>query len=210
MYILGLTGPLSSGKSTVSKIFQREDIPVIDADEIVYECYKPNTPVHTALVEKYGDTIINDDKSINRKALVEIIKQNPDELKFIESIVHPQVRLVMKTQLSHAYSKTRNMAVLAVPLMFDNNFNELCDMVATCSCMDETRHHRFLEREGATEEKWKMITSKQLSNDEYIERSDFVINTDESIIQTEHYILGLIEKLSGESGHVWHDKWKKI
>lgn len=210
MYILGLTGPLSSGKSTVSNIFKEKDIPVIDADEIVYDCYTANSPVHTALVEKYGQEIVAKSGDIDRQALVHIIKNKPEDLKFIESIVHPQVRLVMKTQLSHAYSGTRKMAVLAVPLMFDNNFAELCDSVATCSCLDETRHHRFLERDNATEEKWQMITSHQLSNDEYIERSDYIINTDESILQTEHYVLDLIEKLSGEEGHAWHNKWRHI
>tara|TARA_R110000868_G_scaffold218576_1_gene468955 strand:+ start:100607 stop:101245 length:639 start_codon:yes stop_codon:yes gene_type:complete len=211
MYILGLTGPIASGKSTISQIFAREGIPVIDADTIVYDCYTKGTPVFLQLVERFGASIIDPTSgNINRKSLIEIIKHDSELLKEIEGIVHPQVRLVMKYQLTHAYSNRSKMAVLAVPLMFENKFNELCDSIAVCSCVEEKRYHRFMERQENTQEKWNFISQKQMPMSEYLERSDHIINTDCTTLESEHKTLSIIEQLSGEDGLKWHNEWRNI
>ncbi|MFT7432855.1 MAG: dephospho-CoA kinase [Alphaproteobacteria bacterium] len=211
MYILGLTGPIASGKSTVAQTFQQESIAVIDADQIVYDCYTAGTPVYEELTATYGkDIVCPSTGSIDRAKLSKIIQADAAQLNVIESIVHPQVRIVMKFQLAHAYSNRSKIIVLAIPLMFENGFNELCDSIVCCSCSLENRHRRFMERPKATEEKWQFITAKQMNDAEYIDRSDFIINTDCSELESAHKTIEITNILSGEDGIVWHDKWRYI
>lgn len=204
MYILGLTGPIASGKTTVSAIFQEQGITVIDADEIAHNCYIAGTPTHANLIKLYGKGIACEKTgTINRISLSKIIQADPMQLKIVESIVHPQVRIEIKKLLCNAYNLKSNIVVLSIPLMFENDFNTWCDSIVCCSCNINTRHQRFMERDTSTEEKWLFINSKQMAAEQYAERSDHIIKTDISKPDSKREILHLIHKLGTSNRKAW-------
>lgn len=119
MLLLGLTGGIGSGKSTVSAELSRRGAVVIDADFVVRELQSPGGSVFEAMVAHFGDRIVNEDGTLNRQAVADVVFNDPDELKTLNSMVHPVVGAEIDG-LIHAQRGTDNIVILDIPLLIES------------------------------------------------------------------------------------------
>ncbi|MFM8482754.1 MAG: dephospho-CoA kinase, partial [Actinomycetota bacterium] len=119
MILVGLTGGIGSGKSTVSSMLADKGAVVIDADAIVREVQEPGSPVISRLAETFGDSVVTEDGALDRQALAQIVFTDPDALKKLNAIVHPAVGAEMNRRIVEQRSTT-NVVVLDIPLLTEN------------------------------------------------------------------------------------------
>lgn len=127
--VVGLTGGIASGKSTVSAIFREMNIPVIDADQIAKEVVQNGRVAYSKIVEAFGKEILQEDLEINRAALGQIIFHNEQERQKLNSIVHPEVRSEMLKQKEQLIAEQYQLVVLDIPLLFESKLTYLVDQV---------------------------------------------------------------------------------
>ena len=123
MLLLGLTGGIGSGKSTVSAEFARRGAVVIDADLVVRELQTPGGAVLAAMVEHFGETILAPDGTLNRQAVADIVFNDPEQLKALNAIVHPKVGAEIDGRIE-AQRDTDNVVILDVPLLVESKAYE--------------------------------------------------------------------------------------
>ena len=123
MLLLGLTGGIGSGKSTVSAEFARRGAVVIDADLVVRELQSPGGAVLAAMVEHFGETILAPDGTLNRQAVADIVFNDPEQLKALNAIVHPKVGAEIDGRIE-AQRDTDNVVILDVPLLVESKAYE--------------------------------------------------------------------------------------
>ncbi|KAG7928982.1 hypothetical protein KL925_001163 [Ogataea polymorpha] len=200
MLVLGLTGGIASGKSTVSKRLQEEyHITVIDADEIAHQIVEPGRPAYKKIVRYFGDKItdlILPDGTLNRPALGAYVFQNKGELQILNKITHGQVRKEMLWLMLCSWLKLESIVVLDVPLLFEAGMDIICGMVVSVVCEPKIQLQRLMERnpELSRAECEKRIAS-QMSNDDKIKRSDYVLDNNNSVEELNQKIDSVIRKV---------------
>lgn len=172
--ILGLTGSIGMGKSTVARMFAGEGVPVFDADAVVHRLQGPAGALVAEIEAAFPGTTGPD--GVNRSTLAERVLAEPAALQRLEALVHPAVALERAAFLaSHAGAP---MVVLDIPLLFEKGGESQVDKVAVVSADAEVQRLRTLARPGMTAEKFLRILSHQLPDSEKRARADFVIPTD--------------------------------
>jgi dephospho-CoA kinase len=183
------------------------NIPLIDADDVVYYLYKNNHSVLTQITALTTHNITHMEGGVDRHKLSLVIKKNLEILIKIEAIVHPAVRESIQKWLKKQYSQQEKYVVLSIPLMFDAGFDSLCDVIMCCHSNDKVRKERFMERNLSSDEKLQLITSKQLSNAEYIKKSDYSIPTDKTIEETQRTLNDVLNTVKKTPAKAYTKKW---
>lgn len=184
--IVGLTGGIGSGKSTVAKIFKEYGSYVVDADKIAHEIMEPNLPAYNEILEFFGDEILYQDGRIKRKALAEIVFKDKSKLEVLNSITHKYIFIEMKRQIDYCIKNHKhNMIILDVPLLFNSDFPIPCDKTVAVVAERNLRIRRTIERDKCTAEKVEERMKNQLSDERLKELADY--NIDNSGGLTELY-----------------------
>ena len=151
--IIGITGGIAMGKSTVSKHIQQKGFEVIDADKIVHELQAKGKKLYKILVEEFGEEIlIPETGEIDRKTLSEIAFKKPESLKRIVEIQHEAIELEIISRLNKARNSKAEFAFFDCALLFENQYEKLCDEVWTVFCSKEKQIERLKARNNLTEE----------------------------------------------------------
>jgi dephospho-CoA kinase len=161
------------GKSTTSKMFAAQGIPVVDADAIVHELY--TVEAVTAIEQAFPGT--TGAGGVDRAKLSTALAENPSGFKTLEAIVHPMVWQKEREALDHARQSGADIILLDIPLLFENHAESRVDKVVVVTCDPALQRQRVLERPGMTEEKFQMILARQMPDVEKRKRADFVIDT---------------------------------
>lgn len=140
MLVVGLTGGIATGKSTVSKLLHSKEVPVIDADVLAREVVDRGTPGLTAIVSYFGSDILRDDGTLDRKKLGTIIFNDEVKRKKLNSIVHPAVRKAMFWQLVKYWMSGNKLCVLDVPLLIESRLDRFVSEVAVVWWYDRLFH----------------------------------------------------------------------
>ena len=180
MIILGLTGSIGMGKSTVSRMFADEGVPVFDADAIVHRLQGREGALVAAIEAQFPGT--TGAGGVDRNALAERVLAEPGELQRLEALIHPAVARERDAFL--AAHQQAPVVVLDIPLLFEKGGAEQVDKIAVVSADPEVQRLRTLARPGMTAEKFLRILGHQLPDAEKRARADFVIPTDCSIEET--------------------------
>ena len=192
--IIGLTGSIGMGKSTVAEMFERHGVPVFDADKKVRSMQGPGGELLEAIEAAFpGST---GPKGVKRDTLGQLVFGDPDALSRLEAIVHPAVaakRIEFMIERGGA-----PMVVFDIPLLFEKGGHESVDTIVVVSAPAEIQRKRVLGREGMTLEKFAHIFSLQTPDIEKRERADHVIDTDVTLAETEAAVADLIAQLSAE------------
>jgi dephospho-CoA kinase len=178
--VLGLTGSIGMGKSTVARMFAEEDVPVFDADSVVHRLQGPQGALVAAIEQQFPGT--TGAGGVDRSALAERVLAAPEELARLEALVHPAVAREREAFL--AAHRDSPVVVLDIPLLFEKGGAGLVDKIAVVSADAEIQRRRTLARPGMTPEKFRRILGRQLPDPEKRARADFVIPTDCSVEET--------------------------
>jgi dephospho-CoA kinase len=193
--ILGLTGSIGMGKSTVARMFAEEGVPIFDADAVVHDLQGPEGALVSAIEALFPGT--TGAGGVDRTTLAERVLAEPEALKRLEALVHPAVARARAAFLAaHAGAP---LVVLDIPLLFEKGGAELVDTIAVVSADPAVQRARTLARPGMTQEKFERILGHQLPDSEKRARADFVITTDCSLEETRASVRHILACL-GQSG----------
>lgn len=194
--IIGLTGSIGMGKSTVAEMFERAGVPVFDADAEVRKMQGPGGELVAAIEDAFpGST---SPEGVKRDALGAQVFGDKEALKRLEALVHPAVGAKRELfLLEHACAP---MVVFDIPLLFEGGGDKRVDVVVVVSAPAEVQRKRVLAREGMTPEKFAHILSIQVPDAEKRAKAHYVINTGTTLAVTEAEVRDLIERLKQRSG----------
>lgn len=179
MIIVGLTGGIGSGKSTVSAALAARGAVVIDADAITRELQEPGQPVFDEIVEQFGPSVVGPDGRLDRQALADIVFHDEAKRKALEAIVHPAVGAEIATRLA-AEVGTDHVVVLDVPLLVESGRDDLAGTIVV-DTDPEVAVTRLVEQRGMSEADARARMASQISREERLAHADLVINNDGSL-----------------------------
>lgn len=204
MLIIGLTGSIGMGKTTVANEFAKRGVPVLAADDIVHRLY--NDGEAAPYIEKvFPGTTLNG--KVNRAALSAALINAPDGFSKLEALVHPLVRRAQWRFLQEQATRGAPFVVLDIPLLFETAANELVDISVVVSAPTPIQMERVMQRSGMTIEKVTAILLRQLPDAEKRSRADVVIDTGVTWNETQTAITRFINTLSA-TGNAY-EKWQQ-
>jgi dephospho-CoA kinase len=195
MYVIGLTGGIGSGKSTVAQVLEEQGARVLSADKIGHEVYNPGRPAWQEIVDVFGREVVADDGTIDRKKLGAIVFSDPKNLARLNSIVHPRMKGMMRERLAAMAREDVEVAVLEAALLFDAKWDDLVGEIWVTVVPPEVAAKRTAERSGLPEAEILARIKSQMSNEERVQQSDVVIDTDCDKEETKKQALAALEKL---------------
>ncbi|MEP6752515.1 MAG: dephospho-CoA kinase [Candidatus Dormiibacterota bacterium] len=195
MKLVGLTGGVGSGKSTVAAILRELGAAVVDADEASHAVYEPGTPGFAAVVREFGDSFVRDG-GIDRKALGELVFRDADALKRLNAIVHPLVREWMAQRTAEAVERGAEVVVQDIPLLFENGLDQLFPTVILVWVPLAVQVERLVGGRGFALERAREVIAAQMPIDEKRGRATHVIDNTGTLESTRAQVEGLWEKLS--------------
>ena len=193
--IVGLTGSIGMGKSTVTRMFADEGVPVFDADAAVHALQGRDGALVDAIEAAFPGT--TGPEGVSRTALAERVLGEPEALRRLETLVHPAVATAREAFL--AANAGAPVVVLDIPLLFEKGLEGSVDKVAVVSADPDVQRMRTLARPGMTAEKYLRILSHQLPDAEKRARADFVIATDCSLDETRASVRRILACLAGHA-----------
>ncbi|MEN6521409.1 MAG: dephospho-CoA kinase [Armatimonadota bacterium] len=187
--VLGITGGIATGKTTVTDMFRELGAETISADDVAHEVLAPGAPVIDELVERFGHSIIKPDGSIDRSALAEIVFKNPEDLAALNDITHPPIIEIIKARIREFRSRAGKCDVLAVeiPLLIECKLMGLVDKVIVVAAEQETQLIRLTTRGFSYDEALRRIAA-QLPTSEKLHYADEVVRTDVSLEDTRQQV----------------------
>ena len=188
MFVIGLTGGIGSGKSTVASIFVNLGIEVINADQLARDVVEPGSPALVTIVERYGEYILQEDGSLNRSQLREIVFADANEREWLEQLTHPLIAQLIKDQLRAVSSP---YAILESPLLIETDQKELVDRILVIDIVEETQLQRTLARDDSTEATIKAIVNSQIPREQRLEAADDIVDNSAKFEATEREVLRL-------------------
>ena len=178
MIVIGLTGGILSGKSTISGMLAEKGAVIIDADEIGHEAYKPGTDTWQELRDAFGDDILRVNGEIDRKRLGEIVFADPEALTRLNKIVHPRMREMVREEIDRLKGEGVPVVVLEAALLIEAGWSDLVDEVWVAVAPEQVAVKRLKERGGLSEEQAMSRIRSQMSSDERAKHADIIIDTD--------------------------------
>mgnify|MGYP000427522694 FL=1 len=175
MHVIGLTGGIASGKSTVTSFFRERAIPVIDADILGHRTYDPGTETYQKVVETFGQDVVAADGTIDRKVLGSKVFGKPDELKKLTAIVWPGIRRLASEQLAEFEAAGNELVVLEAAVLLEAGWEDLVDEIWVVVVDPEIAIQRLAYRNGLDPDAARARIASQLTNEERIARADVVI-----------------------------------
>ncbi|WP_208437151.1 dephospho-CoA kinase [Bartonella taylorii] len=192
MKIIGLTGSIAMGKSTVANFFRQAGISVFNADEAVHQLYEREPAL--SLIARTFPTVIENGK-VNRLKLSEILMNNNEQLQTLEKVIHPLVKKKEKEFIDTARQKREKLVVLDIPLLFETKSEKRVDSVVVVSAPREIQKRRVMIRPNMNEKKFALINARQMSDEKKRERADFIIDTGKDLENTRQQVFCLIKSL---------------
>jgi len=204
LHVIGLTGGIASGKSTVAQFFRDKNVPVIDADILGHRTYEPGTETFKQVVAAFGEEIVAPDGTIDRKVLGGKVFGKPDELKRLTDIVWPGIRRLAEEELAQLKAAGNEIAVLEAAVLFEAGWEDLVDSIWVVVVDPELAVKRLGERNGLDPEAARARIASQLSNEERIARADIVIENNGTLEALQQRITeewnALQQRLQGAAG----------
>jgi dephospho-CoA kinase len=199
MLVVGLTGGIATGKSTVSGLLRKKHIPIIDADVIARQVVEPGQPAYLAILEAFAsDTpdLFLEDKTLNRPALGRRIFGDDAARNTLNSITHPAVRKAMMYETLRAYIRGAPLCILDVPLLFEGGLDAFCGINVCVACSDTEQRRRLQLRDThLLKEDAEARIKSQMSMQEKRTRADYVIDNEGTLQDLERNVDALLEQI---------------
>jgi dephospho-CoA kinase len=199
--LLGLTGGIATGKSTVSAMFRQRGAKIVDADQIAHEVVEPDTKGSLLIRQQFGSDMFTADGRLDRKKLGRHVFQHPSERKKLEQILHPLIRQEMKEQTCLFLEiDPKAIVILDVPLLFESHLTTWVEKVIVVYVPEHVQLTRLINRDHFAEAEAKQRIQAQMSIEEKKRRADFVIDNQGSYQNTERQVNQLWNFLISKNG----------
>ncbi len=185
MLIIGLTGGIGSGKSTVAGLFRSKGIEIIDADLVAREVVDPGEPALDQIAAYFGDSVLDQQGALRRGELRKRVFADSSARVWLEQLLHPLIEQRIRQQLAACQS---DYCILMSPLLLETNHRELVDRVLVVDVSRETQLQRTLQRDTSSRETIEAIINVQLSRHDRIELADDVIENDGKVSDLAHQV----------------------
>ena len=195
MKLVGLTGGIASGKSTVAAILRRLGVSIINADELSREVVQPGQDAWNEITKSFGSDILQEDKTLDRRKLRKLVFDNPEARKKLEAIIHPRVRALAERRISELAASGSSIIVYEVPLLFEAQIHLWLRPVILVACNIETQRKRLLERDHLTELEAQQHLDAQMSLEEKRKLADYIIENDGALEDLEQQVRTVLQKI---------------
>lgn len=199
MLLIGLTGGLASGKSTVASLLARRGAIVVDADELSRRAVAPGTPGLARIADTFGREVLDASGSLDRAALAAVVFADREKRRVLESIVHPEVFRLLD-RVVNGYRATDAVVVFDAPLIVETGFHEACDLVVVVSSPVEAQVARVVRTRGMSEDDARRRIASQAPPAERERHADIVIRNDGTLDQLEEHVESLWQELQQRAG----------
>ncbi len=180
MTVIGLAGGSGSGKTTVSALFSQYNVLPINTDEIYHSLTSSQTACLSAIVEEFGRRVLNEQGTLDRKALGAIVYADPEKMGRLNTIAHYYVLCAVRKIISDAEEKGYFAVIVDAPLLFESGFDRECDAIVVVSANKECRINRIIARDGISADDASKRLANQLSDEFLVSRADFIITNNGS------------------------------
>ncbi|MCE8002247.1 dephospho-CoA kinase [Billgrantia ethanolica] len=174
--IVGVTGGIASGKSTVARAFAALGVPWVDADDVAREVVEPGEPALTEIAGRYGERVLQADGSLNRRALREIVFADEGERRWLESVTHPRIRQRIVAHLERLQAEGAPYVLLVSPLLFESSQSEMADRCLVIDVPESLQIARTASRDDVDDAQARAIVAAQMPRSERLARADDVID----------------------------------
>ncbi|XP_041478509.1 dephospho-CoA kinase domain-containing protein-like [Lytechinus variegatus] len=202
MFLVGLTGGIASGKSTVSNMLRDLGCVIIDADKIAREVVEPGRPALELIVRHFGKSVLQGDGTLDRAKLGSIIFADSEKRKVLNRCTHPYIQRTMLWRVLKSFLSGYHYVILDIPLLLDGSaLRRFIKYVLVVYCDEKTQLDRLMARNDLTQEGALQRISSQVPLEMKKKQADFVIDNDKSLNDTKQQVLRLYEKLEGSYAH---------
>jgi dephospho-CoA kinase len=191
--LVGLTGGIGSGKSTVARMLEERGAVVFDADLLAREAVEPGTPGHTAVIERFGADVLAPGGELDREALASIVFADPSARRDLEQIVHPEVRRLF-AEGSEAYRDTDRIVVFSAPLLVESGMHTAFEILVVVSATVATQIERLMRQRGLSEPAIRARIDAQAPLEDKAAVADFLVDNE-----------GTLAELESQVEQLWHD-----
>jgi dephospho-CoA kinase len=195
MKVIGLTGGIGSGKSTVSRLLAELGAIILDADKVGHEAFKPDTEAWREVVAAFGRQIVTPSGEIDRKKLGEIVFGHPESLSRLNQIMHPRMYDMVKTQIEDYRRQGVDVVVLEAAILIEANWTSLVDEVWVTVAPEAMVLERLKQQRGLEEEQTLARIHNQLSSEERVKHANVIINNDGDLDEVKAKVKELWERL---------------
>jgi len=193
--VIGLTGGILTGKSTVSGMLAELGAVIIDADRVGHDAYRPQTDVWKELVDTFGEWILKRNGEIDRKRLGDIVFHDPSALILLNQIMHPRMREMIEEELKRLRAGGAPVVVVEAAVLIEAKWNDLVDQIWVTTAPEEKVIDRLQNRVGLSEEQARARIAAQLPPKEKVRHADVVIDTDCDLAELGVRVLDLWEEI---------------
>jgi len=194
--LIGLTGGVGSGKSTVAEMLRELGAEVLDADEAAHAAYEPGSPGFDAVVKEFGTDYVREGR-IDRRKLGELVFHDPDARRRLNAIVHPLVREWMVRRTAEAVERDVEIVVQDVPLLFESKLEQLFNSIVLVYVPEAIQLERLVEGRGIDPGRARAIIDAQMPIDEKRDRAHHVIDNSGTVEQTRSQVEEMWAQMSG-------------
>jgi len=191
--LVGLTGGIGSGKSTVARLLEKRGAVVFDADLLAREAVEPGTPGHAAVIERFGADVLAPGGELDREALASIVFADPSARRDLEEIVHPEVRRLF-AEGSEAYRDTDRVVVFSAPLLVETGMHTAFEILVVVSATVATQIERLMRQRGMSEASIRARIEAQAPLEDKAAVADFLVDNE-----------GTLEELESQVERLWND-----
>ena len=174
--VVGLTGQTGAGKSTVSKIFASNGFAVIDADQVARKIVEKGTKCLDEIADFFGSQVINEDGTLNRKALAGIVFSDKSKLEMLNTISYPYITGEILRQIRVHSMKGEKLILLDAPTLFESRADDFCEIIISVLADADIREKRIISRDGLTADQARKRMNSQLNEEFFISHSDYIIH----------------------------------
>jgi dephospho-CoA kinase len=193
--LVGLTGGIGSGKSTVARLLEKRGAVVFDADLLAREAVEPGTPGHAAVIERFGADVLAPGGELDREALASIVFADPAARRDLEQIVHPEVRRLF-AEGSEAYRDTDRVVVFSAPLLVETGMHTAFEVLVVVSATVATQIERLMRQRGMSEPSIRARIDAQAPLEDKAAAADFLVDNEGSLDELESQVEQLWNDLS--------------
>jgi len=195
MLVVGLTGGIAAGKTTVSRLFQDLGVPVICADELAREAVEPGAPALADIRRIFGPTVIDDAGGLDRAGMAKVVFQDPTKRKILEEIVHPRVAEAKDKRLRELQRAGHRIAMVDVPLLFESGWDRLFDLVIVVYVPASVQLERLMQRDHMRLEEARSRLDAQMPIEDKRKLGDLVVDNSGTPEETREQVRRLWEEL---------------